>query len=295
MPQTHVPLTASQVERLKPGPTPVDVRDGYQRGLVVSVLPSGRRQFCLRYRYRGKQRRFVLGDFPALSLAEARKRARKSLVEIADGGDPAGDRRAAVSLRTDTVKALADDYLRKHARKFKKSAAEDERILRADILAAWGDRSVRDLTRRDVRALVEDVAERAPVMGNRVLALVRKLLNFGVDDDWLDANPAARVRPPAPEVSRERVLTDDEIRRLWACLHHFPTTAERGAPGRKAATDPDDPSCPVRPVLADVMKLRLTPRNAAARSSRCGGPTSTATGGRSHRATRRTGKRTASR
>ena len=257
MPQTNAPLTSSQVQRLTPGPTPIDLRDGLARGLLVTVLPSGKKQFAIRYRYRGKQRRYVLGDFPALSLAEARKRAKKAQVQIADGGDPAGERRAAVAPRSDTVAALADDYLRKHAKKFKKSATEDERILKANVLPVWGDRSVKELTRRDVRALVEDVAERAPVMGNRVLALVRKMLNFAVDHDWIDANPAARVRPPAPETSRERVLTDDELRRIWKLLERQRTTDERAAPGRKAATDPDDPFCPVRPVIADVIKVRM--------------------------------------
>ena len=87
--------------------------------------------------------------------------------------------------------------------------------------------------------------------------LVRKVLNFAVDHDWIDANPAARVRPPSPEVSRERVLTDDELRRIWRLLDHVPTTAERPAPGRKAVIDPADPYCPVSPVIADVVRVRV--------------------------------------
>jgi integrase len=145
-----------------------------------------------------------------------------------------------------------------HARKFKRSADEDQRILDVDVLPRWRDRSVRELTRRDVRVLIERVAERAPVMANRVLAVVRKMLNFAVDHDWIDANPAARVQKPAPEASRDRVLTADEIRRLWRLLSHFPTTAERPAPGRRRAQgETDDPICPVSPWLAASMKVRL--------------------------------------
>jgi hypothetical protein len=45
-----------------------------------------------------------------------------------------------------------------------------------------------------VRLLIEAIADRgSPVMANRVLALVRKMLNFAVDYDWIDANPASRV------------------------------------------------------------------------------------------------------
>jgi integrase len=72
------------------------------------------------------------------------------------------------------------------------------------------------------------------------------MLNFAVDHDWIEANPAAHITKPTREGSRERVLTDDEIRRLWRALEHFPTTEERPAPGRKAAKgDKDDPLCPV--------------------------------------------------
>ena len=255
---THRPLTDRHVRSVAPRQTPIDVRDGQTRGLILTVLPSGRRQFSIRYRYQGKQRRLVLGEYPQLSLAKARVRARAQQVAILDGGDPAAERRAAKAERTDTVAALAEDYLAKHARKFKKSAHEDERILTVNVLPVWGERSVRVLTRRDVRALIENIADRAPVMANRTLACVRKMLNFAIDHDWIDANPAARVEKPAREESRERVLTDDEIRRVWRLLSRFPTTAERPAPGRKAAKGSDeDPICPVRPTLAALLKMRL--------------------------------------
>ena len=73
MPQP--PLSHHHIRRLRPGRTPVDIRDGLQRGLILTVLPSGRKQFAVRYRFRGTQRRYRLGEFPSLSLAHARKKA----------------------------------------------------------------------------------------------------------------------------------------------------------------------------------------------------------------------------
>src|SRR5258707_519744 len=125
----HEPLTDMRLRALTPGAMPIDVRDGELRGLILTVLSSGRKQFAIRYRFRGAQRRFLLGEYPAVSLAEARKRGRRARSAIDDGRDPAGERRAAKAVRTDTVEALAADYLVKHVRKFKRSAAEDERIL----------------------------------------------------------------------------------------------------------------------------------------------------------------------
>jgi integrase len=255
----RVALTDRHMRALRAGATATDIWDTQQRGLLVRVLPSGRIEFAIRYRIHGRRRRLKLGGYPAVSLQQARLRARKAQSAVDDGKDPAGERQAAKAAHTDTVAALAEDYLKKHARKFKRSAAEDERVLEADVLPTWGARSVRDLTRRDVRTLIDRVADRgAGVMANRVLALVRKMLNFAVDHDWLDANPAARVKKPTPEVSRERVLTNDEIRRIWRVLEHFPTTTERPAPGRKGAKGSDeDPICPVSPALAAALKVRL--------------------------------------
>lgn len=253
----RVNLTDKTLKALRPSSR--EIWDAQQPGLMVRVLPSGRVEFAIRYRIAGKRRRLKLGEYPALSLATARKRARQAQSAVDNGNDPARDRQMAKQAPTDTVEALAADYLKKHARKFKKSADEDKRLLDTDILPKWRERSVRDLTRRDVRALVDRVVDRgAPVLANRVLALVRKMLNFGVDNDWIDANPAARITKPTREVSRERVLTDDEIRRLWRMLEHFPTTDQRPAPGRKKAKgEHDDPLCPISPALAALLKVRL--------------------------------------
>jgi integrase len=110
-----------------------------------------------------------------------------------------------------------------------------------------------------VRALVAPIVDRgSPIMANRVLAVVRRMLNYGIRNDWLDANPASLIDKPGREVSRERVLTDDEIRRVWWLLSRQPSTAERAAPGRKRSKGtPDDPICPIAPTLADAIKLRM--------------------------------------
>lgn len=252
------PLTDQDVKSLAPQSTPIDLRDGGQRGLIVTILPSGRKQFSIRYRFAGKQKRLPLGEYPTVTLAKARKLARHEQTAVDAGHDPAGTRQMAKRAPTDTVAALAADYLKRHALKKKKSGAEDQRVLTVDVLPKWGKRSVREITRRDVRDLIDGIADRgAPIMANRTLEIIRKMLNYGVQNDWLDANPAARLAKPGVEHSRERVLTDDEIRRLWRVLSREQATEDRPAPGRRAAKRPDDPFCPISPALAAVQKLRL--------------------------------------
>lgn len=92
-----------------------------------------------------------------------------------------------------------------------------------------------------MRALLEAIAERgAPIMANRVLAVVRKMFNFAIDQELVAINPAARLGRPGVEQSRDRVLTDEELRAFWREASAMPpamsafyrlrlVTAQRGA------------------------------------------------------------------
>lgn len=259
MPRRTKPLSDPRVRSLRPGTQRADYRDGHSPGLILTVLPSGRKQWSVRYVVAGKHKRHVLGDYPDLTLSKAREDAADLRPALRRGDDPAAAKRARTERPTDTVEALAREYLEKHALPRKDTGKEDQRVLDRDVLPKIGARRVRDLTRREVRDVIEAIAARgAPIMANRTLEVVRKMLNFGIKRDWLDANPAAGIEKPGIEVSRDRVLTDDEIRKLWRLLSHFPTTPEKQAPGRKRATSPkDDPFCPVSPTLAAVQKVRL--------------------------------------
>ena len=111
------------------------------------------------------------------------------------------------------------DYIEKHAQRHKRSWKEDRRILNSYVLPAWKHRAIADIARRDVRTLIEDVAERAPVMANRVLSCVRE--DVLVRRSITSSSSTTRrrgLRVLGAEQSRDRVLTDDEIRTLWAAF-----------------------------------------------------------------------------
>ncbi len=101
-----------------------------------------------------------------MSLATARVRlaeAKKALTEDKDPGASLVVARQA-ERAAETVAELAADYLEKHARAHKRSAAEDERILRKDIVPTWGRRKAKEIRRRDVIALLDRIVERGAPM-----------------------------------------------------------------------------------------------------------------------------------
>lgn len=198
-----------------------DYPDATVPGLVLRVTPTGVKTWSLRYRTTsGHAKRYTLGSAKSLTLSKARHKARQTLNKVAAGQDPAAEKKRATSART--FSALAEDYLDKHAKVHKRSWRLDDGMLKSHVLPAWKDRSAKDIARRDVRQLIESVAQRAPVSANRVLALVRKIYNFGIRRDWVEVNPATLIELPTKEVSRERVLTDDEIRTVWELCDREP-------------------------------------------------------------------------
>jgi hypothetical protein len=151
-----------------------------------------------------------LGEYPTLSLEDARKEVltRRQAVEVR-GEDPAAEK--AEWKKVETFGQLAAWYLSEHAKKRKKSWAEDERIIDKELLPAWRDRKAPEVTRADVRTLLRKIVERpAPVMANRVLALISRIYTKALEEDvpGVVANPALRLpKPGGDERGRDRVLT----------------------------------------------------------------------------------------
>ena len=190
-------------------------------GLVIRISAASRNTFTLSYRHRGRMRRVGLGRYPDVLLEKARKIATQHRGRIFDGADPAGEKQTEHAQDDNTVQALYELY---RSRKVLRSWSEVRRILEKEILPTWRHRRVADIRRRDVRELVEQKAQTAPIQSNRVLDRISALLTFAVDQDWIEANPAWRIKKPGPERSRDRVLTRDELRELWHALHEIEAT-----------------------------------------------------------------------
>ena len=212
-------FTDKKIQNLKPKAQRYEEWEG--NGFGVRITPKGIKSFVFVYRFEGKPRRLTLGNYPTMSLADAHEAHAKAVKKLAQGIDPGA---MAVSERREerkapTVAGLVDEYMEKWAKTRKRSWKEDDRILKKDVLSAWGHRKAREITRRDVIRLLDDIIDRgAGIMANRTLAVVRKMFNFAVSRDIVPVSPCLAVRAPAPEQRRDRVLSTDEIRALWQGL-----------------------------------------------------------------------------
>jgi integrase len=203
------------------------VRDAKVSGLELRIHPDGVKTWSLRYRVSGQQRRLKLGEYPRLTLAKARSRATAELRKIDGGIDPQAERQAqrqAVErAKKDSIEALCADYLERHAKARKRTWRADAGKLRNDVLPRWKGRPVSSIARRDCVELIQGIADRgAPIVANRVAALLSRLFRFAVDHEIIAANPAQHLPKPGiergarPEGDVEpKPYDDDEIRAIW--------------------------------------------------------------------------------
>lgn len=222
-------LTDLQVNKLRPRSGRFEVSDG--KGLSIRITPEGSKTWVFRYVFGQKEtlkdgkrikipipRRMTLGSYPGTSLAEARELHAKALQDVKKGIDPGlKQKEAKAALKAaPTISELIDEFWDMELQS-KKSGVETKRLLDKDIIPAWKNRKVADIKRRDIVLLLDAVRKRAPITANRVLGALTRMFNFAAERGIIEDSPCTRIRK-GTEKGRDRVLTDEEIRLLWAAL-----------------------------------------------------------------------------
>ncbi len=207
-------LTDRSIKQKPPATGQTEIWDTVVPGLACRISYGGRRTFTIMTRIDRRQIRRTVGHYPNLSLSDARDKARDMLADAAKGIDPMErerrDRHEAQRARHHTFGWVAEAFMADHGSKLR-TAGEYQRKIDVEILPHWRDLPISEITRADVRDLIRSKATTAPVAANRLLALVSRIFMWALDEDLITASPAVRIGRPAPEVARERVLSDSEV------------------------------------------------------------------------------------
>ena len=207
-----------------------EVLDVVVPGLVLRVSPTSK-SFALIARYPGSNNptRRSLGKYGAITLQDVRIKARKWLELIERGRDPAveveRERLAEARKRADSFAQVVKDFAEQKLAK-ERQGYDAGRSLQY-FVKAWGNRPIADLDKRDIRAVIDPIAVRAPYAAHNALAVIRRFFSWAVDRDILEVSPCAMLKASAiigKRKPRQRVLSEDELVALHqaACSLPFP-------------------------------------------------------------------------
>jgi hypothetical protein len=236
-------LTDRFLETVTP---PAAGREAYSdtgaEGLEIRVSPRDNhgnvlKVWSIRYHPKGgARRRVTYGKYPTTSLAEARARAKEIAAAAARGVDlPEQEERQReeerkAAKRPQTVRDLLDRYINEYCKMNQRRWRLVERMFDMHVKPAkidgrpLGEKPLTELRRADLVELFDDLQNRKGLRAqvNRVRSQVVAALNWAVEREFLDTSPAATIKKRKIEASRNRVLSDDELRAIWRAADKLP-------------------------------------------------------------------------
>jgi integrase len=214
----RIRMTKSAIDALPTPQSDLIYWDAGCPGFGVKVTPKGRKVFIVLYRTGGagsKLRKYTIGPYGRVTLHQARVAAQKVFVAKLDGRDLAAERREAKRrVVADRVEDLLETFIAQRLSQ-NRSGGEISRLLRREVGRPWAGRSIHEITKRDVVEVVTAIEQRgAPVGANKALKSIKTFLRWCVGRAVLDQSPAEGVPLPTKEVTRDRVLDDEELARI---------------------------------------------------------------------------------
>jgi len=239
-------LTEKYVLNLKPTGKKFYVWEG--RGFGLRVSEVGTRTFVYKYSWQGQRVEFKIGDYPSMSLADARRAYRDAAALVDRGIDPREAKREAAAARAkereavepvnhtfdtlvdggipegfepETVGQLAAVYYLRHSKvnHAKKVQALVLHDIRKDILPKIGNREIATFRRKDAIAFLQTIIDRgSPGSARNVAKACRGIFDYALQREWIEYQPFDRMTKAFKEIKirhDDRTLTDDEVRRVW--------------------------------------------------------------------------------
>src|SRR5918993_4947270 len=228
---SRIKLTKRAVDALAPTDKDQVVFDAELPGFGLKITRSGRKVFLVQYRYppgrAGRIRRYTIGPYgESLTPDQARGIAVQVKGKLAAGIDPISERESVLAeavkaaqekkrKHTNSVEAVAADFIARHAKPRLRSWREYEHMLQDYVLPDWGPRPITEIRRSDVTELLDAVEEkRTAALADHVLAVIRKMFNWHAarDERFLSPLVKGMARTSVTARGRKPVVPDQENR-----------------------------------------------------------------------------------
>ena len=208
-------ITAKQIQAFVKGEPK---RHPIGSGLYLVVRNSATPYWMLRYSSNGKRKEITLGQYPELSLADAKADAAIKKREVNLGSDPLIARKRIKEQSIKLVDDLFADWFNNDIAKRLKHPNIPKRVYTKDVKPFIGDIPLDQVNARDIRKIIQAISDERPTIANDALMYLKQLFRHGIKLDLITHNPASAFTVSdagGVEKSRDRYLTLDEIAKTF--------------------------------------------------------------------------------
>jgi integrase len=212
-------INKSSVDAAQPASATAMLWDDRISGFGLKVTPSGAKSYVFQYRLGGRgarSRRYTIGKHGCITAEMARREVERLAMLVRQGTDPQQEKqdnsRRAVDLAfKGYASSFIDDCLKV---RWKASHKDGEALLLRYAVPVLGSKPLHEIDRSDIRAVLAPVRRKVATARN-LFAVLRRLFRWAVSEGDIAISPIAGMEPPPLPPSRDRVLSDVELRLVW--------------------------------------------------------------------------------
>ena len=203
-----MPLTDTAIKKLKPGVKPLKVSD--ERGLYLLINPTGSKLWRWKYRFDGKEKLMPLGQYPDVSLAQARDAREEARKRLATGADPMAQRKAQKVARKFSVENSFATVAKLWWESWKAARSDSHTVyvwrrLEADVFPAIGARPIAEIEAPELVAMMKKIEKRGALdIAKRALQTCGQVFRYAIAHGLASRNPAVDIRPADVLASRKK-------------------------------------------------------------------------------------------
>ncbi len=176
----------------KPKEKPYRLNDG--GGLSLLINPNGSKWWRFRYTFNGKENGLSFGVYPDVTLESARKKRAAARQSVADGIDPAAERKEKKADKANTFKHVASEWYGKNAHTWVPNYADKvRRTLENDLYLLLGDKSVNKIIQADVLAALRKIESRG-VEAQRACRLCAQIFRYAIASGMATVDPSFALK-----------------------------------------------------------------------------------------------------
>lgn len=232
-----MPLKSVEISKAKPQDKQYKLYDA--QGLFILVKPNGKKTWRFKYHFASKEKLLTIGQYPEVSLKEARSKRDTLRKAIEDGQDPSLakklQKQQIAQEHSNTFKTLAIEwYTEKHQKDVSASHAKRNfRRLELDVFPSIGTRAINLLIAPDILQLLKKIVDRGHIeTAHRIKSIIGQIFRYAIGTHRADRDVTADLKGLLPSATKHQqhfpaIVEPQELGKLLKVLdvyHGHPIT-----------------------------------------------------------------------